>query len=74
MSNETDTPSARLALVRAAVLAVVLLAIAWACRWQVAEVHPGGASGVQGGVYLINRWTGEMRYLFSGEVEIVKAP
>lgn len=43
-----------------AALLVALLALAWAVRWQPVETH--SAAG-QASIYMINRWTGEVRYV-----------
>ena len=42
-----------------AILLFALLALGWMFRWQVIEVHGGNYAAA----YLINRWTGEIRYL-----------
>lgn len=45
----------------ASILVVALLALAWAFRWQAIELHPAGDHPAP--AYLLNRWTGEIRYL-----------
>lgn len=52
-------------------IALLLLLIGWAVRWQVVETHP--ASG-PASAFLINRWTGEVRYLFNGSSDRVAPP
>lgn len=50
------------------VLAVVLIAFAWAVRWDVTPVQHGNALG---GVYMINRWTGAVYFLdYDEQVEV----
>jgi ferric-dicitrate binding protein FerR (iron transport regulator) len=49
-----------------AAVAALLLALGWAFRWQVVET--------QRGAYVINRWTGEVRYLLNGGSELVTPP
>jgi len=50
-----------------AILLFALLAMGWMFRWQVIEVHGGNYAAA----YLVNRWTGEVRYLNHDESELV---
>lgn len=42
------------------VLVATLIATAWACRWQTVKLPAGDGPA---GALLMNRWTGEMRYV-----------
>lgn len=49
-------------------LIVATAAIGWATRWQVVETHTGDRPAA---IFLVNRWTGEIRYAQSaGVVEV----
>lgn len=42
-------------------LVITLAALGWMFRWQAIEVHTMGDHSPS--AFLVNRWTGEMRYL-----------
>lgn len=41
-------------------LAAVLAAFGWMFRW---DISPVSSTNYSSGAYMVNRWTGEMRYL-----------
>jgi hypothetical protein len=40
-----------------------IVALAWCTRWQAIETHPAAGSSDVPAIFLVNRWTGEVRYL-----------
>lgn len=59
---ERDTARTNRSRVRWIVIALLVLSVVlgWVFRWQVVEVH---RSDRPSSMYLVNRWTGEMRYV-----------
>lgn len=51
-------------------LAVLLALAGWLFRWQAVEMHPARAS--DGSALLVNRWTGEIRYIEGSTWSVVR--
>ena len=54
--------------VLAGLAAIVLIALAWACRWEVTPITNGEGMG---SAYMLNRWTGSMYYVKIDERVVV---
>ena len=59
-ANQAENTRLTLKLV-ALLLALLIGLSAWMFRWQAIELHPTGDRPTA--AYLVNRWTGEIRYL-----------
>ena len=53
-----------------AIVVVVLLAGAWAFRWEVTPINHGDGLG---GAYMVNRWTGSVYFVRGWERSEVKS-